>query len=119
MGSRLAVLVSVAVIFAPGSYGQEAPQQHPSGSDLAARVLAPTGDERAIREAPADLKQELGSRQDKRWRPSQTSVAIVAFGMGAIALVILWSIASHREHLPLHFPLRHRFSRAPPRLQPA
>jgi hypothetical protein len=118
MGSRLALVVAAAVIFAPGWYGQEAPQ-HPRSSDLAARVLAPTVDEGAMREAAADLKHQLSSRQGKRSRPSLPSPAIVALGLGAIALVIFWGVACHRQQLPLRFRLRHRFSRAPPLLQPA
>jgi hypothetical protein len=118
MRSRFAPLIAAAVVFAPGWYGQEAPQ-YPRGSDLAARVLAPTVDEGAMREAAADLEHQLNSRQGQRWRPSLTSAAIVAFGQGAIALVILWGVACYREQLPLRFHLRHRFSRAPPCLQPA
>jgi hypothetical protein len=118
MRSRLALLIAAAAVFAPGWYGQEAPQ-HPGGSDLAARVLAPTVDEGAIREAAADLKHQLSSRQGKRSRPSLTSAAIVAMGLGAIALVIFWGVTCHRQQRALRFRLRHRFSRAPPLLQPA
>ena len=118
MRSRFALLVAIAVVFAPGWYGQEAPQ-HPRGSDLAARVLAPTVDEGAMREAAGGLKDQVSSRHGKRWRPSLTSAAIVAFGPGAIALVIFWGASRHRQQLPCRFRLRHRFSRAPPLLQPA
>ena len=116
MRSRLALLIATAVVFAPGWSGQEAPQ-HPRGSDLAARVLAPTVDEGAIREVGADPKHQV--RQSKRWRASLTSAAIAAFGLGAIALLIFWAVACHRESQPPRLRLRHRFSRAPPRLQPA
>jgi hypothetical protein len=118
MRSRLALVVAASVIFAPGWYGQEAPQ-HPRDRDLAARVLAPTVDEGAMREAAADLKHQLGSRQGKRWGPSLPSAAIVAIGLGAIALVIFWGVACHRQQLPFPLRLRHRFSRAPPLLQHA
>ena len=118
MRSRFALLIATAVVFAPGWYGQEVPQ-HPRGSDLAARVLAPTVDEGAIREAAADLKHQLGSRQGKRWRPSPPSAAIVALGLGAVALVIFWGVPRYRQGLFLRLRLRHRFSRAPPRFQPA
>jgi hypothetical protein len=117
MRSRLGLLIAIAVVFAPGWYGQEAPQHH-RGSDLAARVLAPTVDEGAMREAAADLKHQLSSRQGKRSRPSLPSAAIVALGLGAIALVIFWGVARYRQQL-LRFRLRHGFSRAPPLLQPA
>jgi hypothetical protein len=118
MRSRFALLIAAAVVFAPGWYGREAPQ-HPRGSDLAARVLAPTVDEGAIREVAADSKHQLSTRQSKRWRPSLTTAAIAAFGLGAIALVILWAVACHRESQPPRLRLCHRLSRAPPRLQPA
>jgi hypothetical protein len=118
MRSRFALLVATAVVFAPGWYGQEAPQ-HRWGGDLAARVLAPTVDEGAMREAAADLKHQLSSRQGKRWRPSLPSAAIVALGLGAISLVIFWGVACHRQQPPLRLRLRHRFSRAPPLLQHA
>jgi hypothetical protein len=118
MRSRFALLIATAVVFAPGWYGQEAPE-HPRGSDLAARVLAPTVDEGAIREIGADPKHQLSTRQSKRWRPSLSSAAIAAFGLGAIALLIFWAVACHRESQPPRLRLRHRLSRAPPRLQPA
>jgi hypothetical protein len=116
MRPRFALLIATAVVFAPGWYGQEAPQD-PRGSDLAARVLAPTVDEGTMREAAADLKHQLSSRQGKRWRPTLPSAAIAALGLGAIALAVFWGVACHRQQLPLRFQLRHRFSRAPPLLQ--
>jgi hypothetical protein len=118
MRSRFALLVATALVFASGWYEQEAPQP-PRGSHLAARVLAPTVDEGTMREAAADLKLELSSRQGKRWRPSLPFAAIVALGLGAIALAIFWGVASYRQQLPFLFRLRHPFSRAPPFLQPA
>lgn len=118
MRSRFALLIATAVVFAPGWYRQGVPQ-HPRGSDLVARVLAPTVDEGAMREAAADPKHQLSSRQGKRWRPSFTFVAIVVFGLGTIALLIYWAVASHREPLAPLYRLRYRFSRAPPRLQSA
>jgi hypothetical protein len=118
MRSRFALLIATAVVFAPGWYGQEAPQ-HPRGGDLAARILAPTVDEGAIREVGSDPKHQLSTRQSKRWRPSLTSAAIAAFGLGAIALANFWAVACHRESQPPRLRLRLRLSRAPPRLQPA
>jgi len=118
MRSRFALLIATAVVFAAGWYGQEAPQ-HPRGSDLVARVLTPTGDEGAMREAAADPKPQLSSRQGNRWRPNFTFVAIVAFGLGATALSFYWAIACHREPPPPPHRVRYRFSRAPPHLQPA
>ncbi len=118
MPSHFALLIAASVVFAPGWYGQEAPQ-HPRGSDLVARVLAPTVDEGAIREATTDARHQLGVRQAKRWRPSFTVAGVIALGLGAITLALLWAVASHCESLPRLFRFRYRFSRAPPRLQPA
>lgn len=49
MRSRFALLIAAAVVFAPGWYGQGEPRAA-QGSDLAARVLAPTVDEGAMRQ---------------------------------------------------------------------
>lgn len=117
MDLRFPLLVAAAVIFAPGWHGQE-PPQHPRGSDLAARVLAPTVDEGAIREAAADVKHQLGGRHTRRWRPDVTFEA-VAFGVGALAPVIFWLAASYSGPLFGLYRLRFRFSRAPPSLRPA
>jgi hypothetical protein len=118
MRSRLALLVVAAVIFAPGWDGQQ-PPEHPRGSDLAARVLAPTVNEGAIREAGADVRHQLSGRQAKRWRPDVAFEAVPTFGVGAITLLILWLVASYPGSLPALIRLRFRFGRAPPRLQPA
>lgn len=45
MRSRLALLLAVAVVFAPGWAGGASAARDGSSSDLAARVLAPTFDE--------------------------------------------------------------------------
>jgi hypothetical protein len=118
MRSRFPLLIAAALVFAPGWHGQEAPH-YPRGSDLAARVLAPTVDEGAIREATTDAAHQLGARQAKRWRPSFSLAGALTLGLGAIALLILWAAAFHREPLPRLFRFRYRLSRAPPALQPA
>jgi hypothetical protein len=119
MRSRFALLVAAAVIFAPGGHGHGRPQA-PRGSDLAARVLAPTMDEGAIREAAADVKHQFGGRQAKRWRPPIAFEAVSAFGLGALGLVTFWLFSFHfGSLLVLLNRLSCRFSRAPPRLQPA
>jgi hypothetical protein len=118
MRSRFALLVAAAVIFAPGWHGQ-GPPQRPRGTDLAARVLAPTVDEGALREATADVKHQLGGLQAKRWRPGVTLGALATFGLGVLTLAILWFVAFCSGSLFGLYRLRFRFSRAPPRFQPA
>jgi hypothetical protein len=118
MRLRLAPLVAAAIIFAPGWHGQ-GPRQHPGGSDLAARVLAPTVDEGAIREGAEDVGHQLDGRQAKRWRPAVTFGAVTVSVLGAIAFVAFWVVASYVVPVLCLFRLRFRFSRAPPRLQPA
>lgn len=117
MRTRLALLVAATVVFAPGWQG-DGSREPPRGSDLAARLLAPTVDEGAIRDAAADVKHQLDARQAKRG-PNVTSATVAAFSFAATGLVILWVLASCRRRfspLPaLHAPL----SRAPPHLQPA
>jgi hypothetical protein len=119
MRSRFALFIAAAVVFAPGWQGQEAPQRS-GASDLAARVLAPTGDPGAIREAVADTTGQFGGRQSKRWRLGVTFHAVSAFGLGASALAIAWLVTSYLGSLSALYRLRFRFSRAPPPLlQPA
>jgi hypothetical protein len=118
MRSRFALLIAAAVVFAPGWYGQGEPRS-PRGSDLAARVLAPTVDEGVMRQATADANHQFGGGQTKRWRPSFALGGVLTFGLGAIALVTFWTVASHRATLPRLLQSRFRFSRAPPHLQPA
>ncbi len=115
--SRLALLVAAAVVFAPGWQGDGSPTP-PRGSDLAARVLAPTFDQGAIRDAVADVKHQPSARQAKR-RPGDISAAVAGFGLVAAGLVILWVLAFVRR--PFFSPpaLHAFFSRAPPYLQPA
>ncbi|MDQ3662680.1 MAG: hypothetical protein M3454_16820 [Actinomycetota bacterium] len=118
MRSRFALLIAAVVVFAPGWHGPGRPQA-PRGIDLAARVLAPTVDEGAIRQTGADAKHQLGSRHKKQLRPGITFEAVATFGVGGLALAIFWLVTSYSGRLLGLFQLRFRFSRAPPRLQPA
>ncbi len=118
MHPRFALLIAAAVIFAPGS-DEQGVSQHPPESNLAARVLAPTVDEGAVRETAADLEHQLGGWQAKRWPSSSTLEAVLAFGLGALALAILGLVTSYSGRPVGNYQLRFRFSRAPPHLQPA
>jgi hypothetical protein len=118
MRSRFALLIAAAVVFAPGWYGREAPQ-HPRGSDLAARVLAPTVEEGALREAAADVMRQLGDQQARIRRPDITFESVASLGFGALATLLLW-IADTFSRTPFGLNrLRSRFDRAPPRLRSA
>jgi hypothetical protein len=117
MRSRVAILIAFSVVFAPGWPGRGA--SRPEGSDLAARVLAPTIDEGATREAATGLKHQLSARQLERWRPGLTSATTVASSVTATALVILWIVAAYPGRLSSVRRFLNRFSRAPPHLQPA
>ena len=118
MRSRFALLVAAAVIFAPGWQGQ-GPPQHSQGSDLAARVLAPTVDEGAISRAATGIKHELSDRHAKRWRTGITFEVIPTFGLVALALVVFRIVAFYCGPVLGLDRLRFRFTRAPPRFQPA
>jgi hypothetical protein len=111
MRSRFALLIAAAVVFAPGWYGQEAPQ-HPRGSDLGARVLAPTVGEGAVRESVADVMRQLGDQQ-ARIRPDITFESVASLGFGALATLLLW-IADTSPGPPFGLNRRRsRFDRAP------
>jgi hypothetical protein len=118
MRLRLAIVIAVAVVFAPGGHGEAAPR-HAEDSGLAARVLAPTIDEGAIQQAAADVKHQLSGRQLKRWRPSLTSVGTFGASVTATGLVLFWIVATHCGRLNFVYRFSKRLSRAPPRLQPA
>lgn len=117
MRSRLALLVAAAVVFAPGWQGEGAPDPS-TGSDLAARVLAPTVDKGRVRDSLVDVKHQLGLRQTKR-RPGIVSITVTPFALAAIAFLLLWVVSCLPGSLIHLFRPRSRFSRAPPRLQPA
>jgi hypothetical protein len=116
MGSRLALLIAAALIFAPGQPGEGQPQQS-RGGNLAARVLAPTVDEGMIR-GDADVKHGINRRQANLWRPSITLDVVAFFALSALALLLVWIVASSTRPLLGRYRRRFRFSRAPPRFQP-
>jgi hypothetical protein len=116
MRSRFVFLLVGAVVFAPGWHGGGA-SEHPRGSDLAARVLAPTVDEGAIREE-AHIEHQLSGRHAKRWRTGITFEALVTLGLGALTSAIFWVIASYSGHRFDLFRRHFHTSRAPPLLQP-
>jgi hypothetical protein len=118
MRARFALLIATAVVFAPGWYGGEAPQ-HPRGSDLAARVLAPTVDEGAVREVVADVMRHFGDKQARIRRPDIRVESVTSLGFGTLATLALW-IADTSSGPPFGLNrLRSRFDRAPPCLRSA
>jgi hypothetical protein len=118
MRSRFSLLIAAAVVFAPGWHGPEAPQR-PRGSDLVARVLAPTVEEGAVREAVADVMRQLGDQQARIRRPGITFESVASLGFGALATLLLW-IADTFSGPPFGLNrLRSRFDRAPPCLRSA
>jgi hypothetical protein len=76
-------------------------------------------DEGAISGGAADIKYELSARHAKRWRAGINLEVIPTFGLGALVLVIFWIVAFYSGPLPSLYRLRRRFTRAPPRFQPA
>jgi hypothetical protein len=115
MRSRYALLIAVAFVFAPGWYGNDVPK-HARGSDLAARVLAPTVNDGAVLTPSVDVKYHLRAGYEKRG-PAVTSMVGVSLAFDAIAFVLFWLILSYRGSLRLLVGIRFRFSRAPPLLQ--
>jgi hypothetical protein len=76
-------------------------------------------DEGAISRAAADIKYELSDRHAKRWRTGITFGVIPPFGSGVLVLVIFWIVAFYSGPFLGLDRLRFRFTRAPPRFQPA
>jgi hypothetical protein len=117
MRPRIALLLAAAVVFVPGWHGQRPPQR--SGASDLASVLAPSADEGAVREAVEVVKPLRNGRQTKLWRSGLTLASLVALSLGGMALASFAVIPIHLGSLFDLFRLGFRFSRAPPRLQPA
>ena len=113
MRSRLVLFLVAAVIWAPGWYGQGAPQ-YQRGGDLTARVLAPTVNEGQIRKLAVQPKHQLSGRQAKGWGPDITIPAVATLGLGTVALVGFWIVGFYSGSVHGRYSLLFRFSRAPP-----
>jgi hypothetical protein len=113
---RLALLVSAALIFAPYQSGEET-SKLPGGADLAARVLAPTFDEGAIRGATHDFNHQLTTRHATRLDTEPSLVWPAGALRVAIALAVLWLLSLERIRALHRFRYAPRLSRGPPLLQ--
>jgi len=113
---RLALLVAAALIFAPYETGGEPPE--PSrGADLAARVLAPTFDEGAIRGAAKAFNHQLTSRDVTRFNGGPSLVLSAETIPVGIAVFALWLLRVEQIRLVHSFYRATRVSRGPPLLR--
>jgi len=95
MRLRLALLAAAAVIFAPYPSGPTS-SEPPGGADLAARVLAPTVDEGAIRSATHDVNHHLTSRQATRLSSAPSVMSLARILQAGVAFSILWLLGRER-----------------------
>ena len=117
MRSRLALLVTAAVIFAPGWHEQGHPTP-PQADHLAARMLAPTWEKGAIRRGGPEVEHEVKDRYIERLYPIDPPAALLILALSIGGLALLWLVASHRGPTPHRFCHSKGLSRAPPlRLQ--
>src|ERR671919_438498 len=114
MGLRPALFVIAAVIFAPYSSGDR-PSEPPRGADLAARVLAPTVDEGAIRGTTPEVNHQVASRHVTK--PNPAASLVIRALLAGVGLAVLWLVASHRLRVPQRSRHSPRLSRAPPLFQ--
>jgi hypothetical protein len=113
---RLALLVAAALIFAPYQSGGETSKSS-RGADLAARVLAPTFDEGAIRGATQDFNHQLTSRRATRLNTEPSLVRPAGVLSVGIALSVLWLLSLEQIRALHRFRYASRLSRGPPLLQ--
>jgi hypothetical protein len=110
------LLIAAAIVFAPGPRA-DGSSGAPSGSDLVARVLAPTVDKGALLLRARDADHLLGMRELKR-RPRLVFLAVDAV-QAVHTWLLLWVVSTAAASLIESCGRRIRFSRAPPLLQPA
>ena len=113
---RLALLVAGALIFAPYQSGEEMSKAS-GGADLAARVLAPTFDEGAIRDATQDFTHQLTNRHATRLNTEPSLVRPAGAARVGIALSVLWLLSIEQIRALHRFRYASRLSRGPPLLQ--
>jgi hypothetical protein len=113
--ARLAVFLAAAIVFAPGtSFGDDSPQR--KGSDVAARILAPTFDDDDVAAYQIGTLLKNSQKQDRR-----NSQALLA--LAALVGVFYFANTRFREVIGNH--LRHQIwrvvsshrDRGPPHLQ--
>jgi hypothetical protein len=113
---RLALLVAAALIFAPYQSGGET--SNPSGgADLAARVLAPTFDEGAIRRATQDFDHQLTSQLATSPESGPSLVRLAGDFWLRIALPVLWLLSLEQIQALHRIRNAPKLSRGPPLLQ--
>lgn len=116
MQVRLALLIAAAVIFAPYPSGEEYPEP-PRGADLAARVLAPTFDEGAMRSATQEVNHQLTSQHATRLNPERAVVGPVSALLVGVALSVVWLLRFERIRVLHRYRYSSKLSRGPPLLQ--
>jgi hypothetical protein len=116
LGSRLALFVVSAVIFAPGWYERGRPEPA-HGADLAARILAPTWDDGAVTPAAAEAKTQPRGQYLRRLQPTTDVAYLTGVMRAALAFAFLWLFTSGHARPVVQIRHSSRLSRAPPPLQ--
>src|SRR5919108_1253849 len=112
MRFRLALLLAASITFAPAWNGQG--HRLSTRGDLAARMLAPTFDEGTLREAPPEVKHQIGGRHPKRFRSDIALGGLPAGAPDTIGLALLWSVLICRITLTRRIDVSTTLPRAPP-----
>ena len=80
-------------------------------------MLAPTFDEGTLREAPPEVKHQIGGQHPKRLRWDIALADVPALRPSHIGLALLWLTICYPVHLIRCIRISAGFSRAPPALQ--
>ena len=114
MRARLAVLIAIVVVFAPGWGADRSAGQKRGPSDIGARMLAPTFDDAA--DSAIGSAQKLLDRVSLRSEPSKLLPWRAADGVPTLPLGLILAIAVALSSFHLFEGHRPRLGRAPPRL---
>jgi hypothetical protein len=116
MKARLALFVALWVVFAPGWHVAEGDVDRAT-KDLAARVLAPSFDEGAVRDAqPSTFSKDLTGRQSKLPRHAFEAAALLCAALASIGRSHRLRVARSLFSRPAKSLARRRL-RAPPLLR--
>ena len=113
--ARLAVFVAAAIVFAPGAGPGDGSPQKP-GSDVAARMLAPTFDEPQVAAYPSATLAKKAKEQARRLSGALLALALL---VGAACLPEPRGglfLGQRIQRFGRHVATRHR-DRGPPHLQ--